>query len=585
MPLFGVNTLSVIFSPRRMLQRLDLAAFGVLLAMVVGAVPQAGFSNSRALSSVDPAGSSVFSERPDSSHLGVVWQPSPVSDSAVSELNRIAETGATAVRVLRLPSDTVAAQADSLGLQLYVDLSMRYVSAAHLPDTLAAAAPRLERVQQLARRHASITHVGLAHGADTTVPAACEPLRRWTDRIRDGDVSLRTYYVTPFTAAADRCAEAVDQVLLDLRGESAPVEQWRQWQSARSNVGLGAVGTWVRPGAGSGLRVPHSPERQARYLEEVFSRVLDSTQTLPSAVFVSRWRDRAESVLASRRYGLHDATGTPRPAVRVVRGVYTGAQRAFAFPSGMKPSGGPYGLVLVGWGLFALLGGLYAQNVFVRQTVIRYFTAPGFYRDALRDGHDLHPGANGLLLVIVGGALGTVGACAGRLAAFQPETVHVLSALPSELRPVLAASIEHPYASGVLVGGAVLVLILFWMGALVLVARQGAWFSFAQGLVLVVWPCWPALVVLPIALAAGPDSPLTPSLFRVLLLGGGGLTLVYVTGRVLYDYWAVTDLPGWMLIPLSVLSPLVLTMAVLLVLALRYDVSFTYLWHLVTLTP
>lgn len=563
-----------------MLQRSGPVVFVVLLVLVATAVPHSTASDpaSAPSDSPDPA------ERADSTRsLGVVWTPSSAPDSAVAELSRIADIGVTAVRISRLPTDTVAARADSLGLHLYVDLPVEYVAAAQLQDTLAAAAPALTRLRDLARRHASITHVGLARGADTTVPSACAPLRGWTRRVQDGDISLRTYYVTPFTATADRCAGAVDQVLLDLRGHEAPVEEWREWRGQESDVGLGAAGTWVRPTARTGLRVPHSPERQARYLEEAFSQLLDSTRTSPPTAFVSRWRDRASPGLASRRYGLHDATGGPRPAARVVRGVYTGTQRAFAFPAGTEPPGS-YGLVLVGWGLVALLGGLYARNVFVRETASRYFMAPGFYRDALRDGHDLHPGANGLLLVLVAGALGTVGACAADLAASQPGTAHVLAALPSDLQSVLTGGLEYPIAAGGILGSLALGLLLIWMGALVLVARRRTWFSFAQGLVLVIWPCWPVLLVLPIALAAGPGSPLTPSLFGLLLVGGGGLTLVYITGRVLYDYWAVTDLSRATVFLLGLLSPLVLFGAALLVLALRYNLSFAYLWHLVTLT-
>ncbi|PSR00300.1 MAG: hypothetical protein BRD51_00640 [Bacteroidetes bacterium SW_11_64_17] len=567
-----------------MLQRLSLAAFGLLLIVEIGAGPHSAVANPPGPTPADPAISSVLSERSDSTRLGVVWTPPAAPDSAVSELTRIAGLGATAVRGSRLPADTVAARADSLGLHLYVDLPVAYVSATQLQDTLAGAAPTLDRLRALARRHASITHVGLARGADTTVPAACAPLRRWADRVRKGEAALRTYYVTPFPPAADRCAEAVDQVLLALPGDPAPVERWRDWQSEHPSVGLGAVGTWVRPGAETGLRIPHSPEQQARYLEAAFSQLLDSTRTSPPIVFVARWRDRSGPRLTSRRYGLHDATGSPRLAARVVRGVYTGTQRTFAFPAGAEPPSGPYGLVLFGWGLVALLGGLYAQNVFVRQTVGRYFTAPGFYRDALRDGHDLHPDANGLLLILVAGALGAVGTCAARLAALQPGTEHMLAALPSDLQSVLATGIEHPRTAGLIVGGGGLALLLLWMGALVLVARRRTWFSVAQGLVLVVWPCWPALVGLPIALAAGPDSPLTPSLFLFLLLGGGGLMLVYVTGRVLYDYWAVTDLSRVTVFFLGLLSPLVLLGTALLILALRYDLSFAYFWRLATLT-
>lgn len=557
-------------------QRSGPVVLGVLLVLVTTA----------ALHSVvlDPnpavSESSVPAERSDSTRLGVVWTPSSDPESAVSELTRIADLGATAVRLTQPPTDTVATRADSLGLHLYVDLPVGYVAATQLQDTLAAAAPTLTRLRALARRHASITHVGLAHGVDTTVPSACEPLRDWTRRVRDGDISLRTYYVTPFTAATDRCADAVDRVLLDLRGHPAPVGRWQQWRSETPNVGLGAMGTWVRPTARTGLRVSHSPERQARYLEEAFSQLLDSTRTSPPVVFVSRWGDRASPRLASRRYGLHDATGAPRPAARVIRGVYACTQRAFAFPAGTEPPGS-YGLVLVGWGLVALLGGLYARDVFVRETVGRYFMAPGFYRDALRDGHDLHPGANGLLLVLAAGALGTVGTCAARLAASQPGTAHVLAVLPSDLQPMLAGGLDQPIAAGVVMGGCALVLLLFWIGALVLVARRRAWFSFAQGLVLVVWPCWPVLGAVPLALATGPEAPVSPFGFAVLMGAGGGLALVSMTLRVLYDYWVVTDLSGPTVCLMGLLSPLALVSGTALALVEGYDIPVRLLWHLI----
>lgn len=567
-----------------MAQRPVPAVFCVLLAVAVGIGSRAAASNSQA-PPLTAAASLALVERADSTRLGVVWTPATTPDSAASELNRIAESGVEALRVSRPPSDTVAARADSLGLQLYVDLPVAYVSAAQLPDVLAEADPAVRRLQHLARRYRSIAHVGLARGADTTVPSACNTLRRWTDRLQEeGAASLRTYYVTPFRAGADRCADAVDQVLLDLRGHPALTDASNEWQSEVPSVGVGAVGTWMRPGADTGLRSPHSPERQARYLEDAFSQLLDSTQSPPAAVFVSRWRDRASPRLASRRYGLHDKSGAPRPAARVVRGVYTGSQRAFAFPAGTDPPAGPYGLVLVGWGLAALLGGLYVQSVFVRQTVVRYFTAPGFYRDALRDGHDLHPGANGLLLGIVATALGVTGACAARLAASAPVTGHVLAALPAPVQRVLAGAVEHPLVAGGLLGSGVLALLVVWMIVLVLVARRRSWFSFSQGLVLVVWPCWPVLLAVPPALATGAEAPLTPSLFGLVLLGGGGLALVYGTGRVLYDYWAVTDLSGGTVLLLGLLSPLALSAMAVLVLAMRDDISFVYLWHLATLT-
>lgn len=526
--------------------------------------------------------SALSSPAPDTTALGVVWTPPAQPDSALRELARIDALGATAVRLMRLPTDTVAARADSLGLDLYVDLPVAHVSARQLPDTLAQAAPTWERLQALARRHPSITHVGLARIADTTVPSACETLRRWTDRVHAGAAALRTYYVTPFSAAADQCAEAVDRPLLDVRNHPAPAERWHQWRAHSASAGIGAVGTWVDPAAESGLRVPRSPERQARYLEGALSPLLDSTRRSPSVLFVFRWQDRP--LLSSRRYGVHASDGTARPGARVVEGVYTGTQDVFAFPTGTAPAAGSYGLVLLGWGLVALLGVLYARSLFVRRTVARYFTAPGFYRDALRDGRDLAPGTNGLLLGTVAGALGIAAVCVARQGAAHPGTDRVLAALPHAVRGAVAGGIEHPVWAGVAVGGTALGLLGLWMGALVLAARGWTRLSVAQGLVLIVWPSWPALLILPVALATGPEAPVSPPLFALLLLGGGSLALVYKTGRVLFDYWSITGVPGWVLVPLSLLSPFALASATVLVLAMRYGVSFAFLWHLATRT-
>lgn len=521
---------------------------------------------------------------PDSTLQGVVWTPSPSADSASHTLQRIHRMGATAVRIPHFSTnDSLLAAADSLEVTVFADLPLSYTSAEALDDSLVAASSALNRLFTLAERHPSLQYVGLGHSADTTVPHACEILSKWTDYVH-AESGLSTYYVTPFTATADQCAEAVDQPLLDLRGHPAPVKRWQEWPSQTASAGLGAVGTWVHSDAASGFRVPHSAQHQARYLERTLSRFLDSTQAPPPVLFVSRWQDREPPLLPSRRYGLHDTAGAPRPAARVVRGMYTGTQRTFAFSSGSAPASAPSGLTLLGWGLVALLGGLYAGNVFVHQTAARYFTAHGFYQDALRDGHMLHPGANGLLLGIVGGILVTVGSRIARLAATEPGSSLLIAAVPPNVRSVMVTGLEHPLTAGLAVGVGGLGLLLVWMTALVLTARRWTPFSFAQGLVLVTWPCWPILFALPLALAAGPEAPLSPALLVRLFLGGGGLVLLSVTVRVLYDYWTVTDLPGWSLLPLSALSPFVLTATALLALAFWYDVPFSFLWRLATQT-
>ncbi|WP_263785468.1 hypothetical protein [Salinibacter grassmerensis] len=511
-----------------------------------------------------------------------MWTPPSRPDSVLRQLDRIDRSGATAVRLTRLPSAPIAARADSLGLRLYVDLPVEAVSASWSDGARPRADASLDRLLSLANRHASITHVGLARGVNTTAPRTCDRLRRWADRIRDQSPSLQTYYVTPFIPSADQCAGAVDHPLLDLRGHPRPTDRWHAWRAQTASVGIGALGTWTRPDAPAGLRVPHSAERQARYLETTLSRLLDSTRAAPPVVFVARWQDDHASLLPARRYGLHDAAGTPRPAAKVVRGIYSGTQRTFAFPDGSAPTG-TYGLVLGGWGLVAVLGLLYAGSLFVRETAVRYFTAPGFYRDALQDGREVSSGANGLLLSLVGGSLGVAAARTAQLAAAQPETERVLAALPRIVGTALAPGIEHPVLAGLAVGGGALALLLLWMGALVATARLGTRFTVAQGLMLVTWPCWPVLLASPIALAAGPHAPLSPSLFGLVLLGGGTLALISVTLRVLFDYWQVTDAPAWTSFPLVALSPLALVGTSLLV-AGQYGVSFSLLWRLAVYT-
>ena len=521
-----------------------------------------------------------------SPQLGLVWTPPSPPDSALAALDRIAATGATAVRLTHLPADTtattIATRADSLGLRLYIDLPMADGSAPRPDEARPQADASLDQLRSLANRHASITHVGLARGASTTGSRRCDRLRRWTERIHDASASLHTYYVTPFVPSADRCADAVDQPLLDLRGHPRPTDRWRAWRTRTDSVGIGALGTWTRPAAASGLWVPHSAERQARYLETTLSRLLNPTRAAPPVVFVARWQDDDTSLLPSRRYGLHDAAGTPRPAATVVRGLYSGTQRTFAFPDGSAPTG-TSGLVLVGWGLMAVLGLLYARSLFVRETAVRYFTTPGFYRDALRDGREVSFGANSLLLGLVGGSLGVAAARMARLATAQPETERVLAALPRVVGMALAPGVEHPTLAGVAVGGGALVLLLLWTGAGVAMARLGTRFTVAQGLMLVTWPCWPVLLAPPVALAAGPNAPLSPSLSTLVLLGGGTLVLLSVTLRVLFDYWRVTDAPAWTLLPLAALSPLALVGASLLV-AAQYGVSFSLLWRLAVYT-
>jgi hypothetical protein len=489
------------------------------------------------------------------------------------------EVGVRALRLSKAPTNApLLARADSLGLQLFVDLPVAYVSAPTLGDSLNTIRPLLNRLQQLALRHESIRYVGLAQGANTTNPATCETLQEWTRQIHE-ESSLRTYYVTPFAASADRCTDATDLTLLDTRGHQRPVAHWQKWTDDQRPVGFGALGTWVTPHAGAGLLVPHSADQQARYLERALTAVADSLASSPP-IFVHRWQDQEPPLLNTRRYGLHTASGSPRPAASVLEGVYTGSQRVFAFPSGTAPSAAPHAFVVLGWGLLGLLGGLYARNPYVRETAIRYFAAHGFYRDALQEGRDMNPTVNVLLLLTVGVSVGMIATLCAHLITTQPSTVFVLEALPPSLRQPIASGLAQPLLSGAILGGVTFLLLSAWMIVLSLAAGPQTAFSVSQSLMLVVWPCWPALGGMLLALVAATTPPAPPDLLGLALLLGGIGTLLAVNIRILRDYRAVTQVSAAKTMALLIPSPLLLIVSAMAAIVLSYDLPLPLLWQL-----
>ncbi len=513
---------------------------------------------------------------------GVVWTPPRSPTAAQQVLRRMAATGATAVRLTRpVTASSVLALADTLGLALYVDLPVAYLSASALNDTLSFARRQLDSVLAQARRHTSIRAVGLARGADTTMPSACAYFDALTQHVRTRS-DLPTYYVTPFRPSADACTDAVDLVLADLVGTSDPQARWNQWRQVHEAVGIGAVGRGTRAGAGRGLRVPASPERQARYLERHLPPLLEGDRQPP--LFVYRWKDRPV-VSTVRRYGLHRADAASRPAARVVEGIFTGRQRTFAFPQGTAPAAGAPWLVMIGWVLVAGLGVLYAQYGQVRRTLSRYFVSHGFYRDGIQGGRDLAPEASIVLLVTALCALGMGAMVAVRAFGTDPAVHHVLAVLPDGPRQVVARWIEAPVTYGVEVGVGAGVLLGAWGTGLSLAARPWSGLSAPQVLMLLAWPHWPALLGLVVALALAAQNPATNGL-RIAggWVGGGLLLSAWIMVRVLRDYVAVADVPRSVAGALALVSPPAVVVLATASLVTYYDVPVRFLYRLLVLT-
>lgn len=528
---------------------------------------------------------------------GIVWTPPERPRPARHALREMHRRGVTAVRVTRPVADrTVLALADSLHLRLFVDLPVGALSARALRDSADALTRHVDAVLALAQQHPSVRGVGFGSPVDTTVPAACDVVQGVTDRVHATDpAGLQTYYVTPFDAPSDRCTRAVDRVLLDVRDAVDPVARWRGWidtvdngadaDRVSSRVGIGALGTWVRPGAPEGRRVPHSPQRQARHLETTLTTLLDTTRATPPVVFVYRWSDRPPSTTPlSRRYGLLSDTGTVRPAAHVVAGLYTGRQTVFAFPQGTSPSAPVPWLLLLAWTIVAALGVSYARLPAFRRMTARYFVAHGFYRDALAEGREPMLDVSLLLWAIVVAAAGIVTTVAGEIVAPLSTTSLVLDALPPAVQAPVARWVETPAAAGIGAGAALAVGLGVWMVVLFGLSRRGTPLAPSQTLMLVVWPCWPVLLLLVAALVALslPASGAATALACILI--GVGIVAIAVTARVTRDFTVVAAVPLGIAVASTLASPLVLLTPLVLPPLYRHDVPLSLVWHLITRT-
>lgn len=498
---------------------------------------------------------------------------------------------------------------------------MAYLPAAALRDSLYDAQWLLERTLLMARRHPSARHFGLARSSDTSDPAACAYIEDLARRVRRlGPSGSRAYYLTAFTEA-DTCASAVDFVLVDARELDEPLEPVRRWRRHQPlPVGVGAVGTWVDENAARGLRVPHSPEAQARYLERHLPDLLAAADSSsggaladgpasgsaplaapnaqpadtasaappPTAVFVYRWRDDARAAAdavdrdaRSRSYGLLAGQGA-RPALRVVRGLFTGEQTAFAFPQGTPPPPALPWTLFIGWGIVGALGVFYAGVAQFRRMAARYFQSPGFYREAVREGRTTIAGMSALLLVVAG-------LCAGLIATAALEAVQenkafalLLRQLGPDLQAQVAGMLAHPWLLTLLAAAFYAGALLLWALLLSLFSRRAFSLQPDQALLLVLWPRWPMLLLMTAALVASTLASPLDRWVALAALAGALLVSIWATARTLLDFAALSRVSTANVAFLAFTTPLVILTVVILFVGLERSAEVAFLWHVLT---
>ncbi|MDE2730554.1 MAG: hypothetical protein OXI38_04055 [Bacteroidota bacterium] len=503
---------------------------------------------------------------------GVVW--SSDSTPTAADLHRIRQAGAQAIRLPLVHDRSLLIEADSLGLSLFQELPMRYLTASSLMDSLDSAASQLARALELGAGHASAAHYGLANYSDTSNEAACS---YFTDLARMADVALnvQVYYVSPFIES-DRCTHTVDFVLLDVRHLPDPSWALDRWPHP-ARVGVGALGTAVTEGA-FGLRNLRSPQSQARYFELHLPTLLDAPV---NAVFVYRWGDNG-ALHEADRWGLLDSLDQLRPAYEVVRGLYTGTQQEFAFPAGKAAQGETPWLVVVGWLAILALGLTYAVSISWRNLVHRFLTRHGFYLDSVRMGREF-PGIGSLIFMLVQALItGCVCWLVVHTALESRAGEPMLASLSPAMLQIAGRIAGDPGRSTLLFSGVNLVfqMALLLAGMSVLSTRGLA--GVKRVITLQVSAQWHVICLLPLIMVYPSFSQADLPLITGLTAGGWILAGVVSGVRLVVDYGSVLG-PSRRIVALFVLMPqaLSVTAALAWVMYTPTGASIAYWWHLI----
>lgn len=503
---------------------------------------------------------------------GVVWD-SGTSPTA-TDLHLISRTGVQAIRLPLITSPELLNVADSLGLALFQELPIRYLSAARLSDSLASASSKLTAALNLGAGHPSAKHFGLAFFSDASNDAAC-PYFADLARMAQEHPDVQVYYVSPFIQR-DRCAGTVDFVLLDVRHHDEPMTAIAQWPT-QTPIGLGALGRYAVDGA-FGLRHDRSVQSQARFMETSLPGILGAPL---HSVFVYRWHD-TDPASHAQQWGLLDARKEPRPAHAVVRGIYTGTQSVFAFPTGWPAKANTPGLLIFGWLVIFTLGILYTVSSPWRNLVHRFYTRHGFYLDSVRMGREF-PGAACVTFILVQ-ALITGCTMWLMIRALQVSRARepILAFLSPEVRGAVDVLVADPWRVIVVFGCFFLAYQLILLLTSVAVLERRRLVDVKRAFIVQVSAQWHLILLLPLLMMAQSFASAGFQLLAGITVAFWLLASLLSTLRLVADYASIVP-PNRRMASLSLLAPpaLVLTGAVLWLLNSALGDSMGFWWRLV----
>ena len=390
--------------------------------------------------------------------------------------------------------------------------------------------------------------------------------------------------------------QSVDQVLVHADEDEEPLALTQRWQNAHSlpmlRMGIGAMGTWVRDGGDNGFRVPNSPIYQARYLENRLDTLLYESDPFsrPGIVFVYRWRDQVMSYPSPAHdldqpyhhtYGLISHDGTLRLALGVVNGMFSGEQRVFAFTAGVEPAPLTAWPILFGWAVVGLLAfGTSRANHFLMM-MRRYFSAHGFYREAVREGRELMLQINSLILVSLSMAIGILGSVLLESVRREESFILFVRWLPEVARITLVALLDRPLAMMFLLGSGFAVAVTFWTTVLSVISTQSRRRLLpGQVFTLVLWPRWPVLLLMVAAMVVSTIPHESRLVLVAILLGAAIVVNLMASTRTLLDYVAITRGGTIQQVLAIALNPFLVPLIAALLFAGQYAAKVQFLMHL-----
>lgn len=519
--------------------------------------------------------------------VGVVWDPPSDVLQAEADLRAMRAMGFDAVRTRILRRPSLLELADVLGLELYQEVTLPFRTGSELTDTLGSVRTALADALVMAEGHRSARMFGFAFAPATSEESVCAALAELADFARRRAAPEVRYYYVSWLPESDRCAGAVDLVLLDDPVHDRPLRLLNRWRG-ESRVGLAAVGRRVDPEAARGLLVPDSEERQALFLEETLPAVRARRDL--AVAFVFRWQDPPDGARDAFHpspfgavYGLQDETGRPRLARDVVEGILVRGQTTFRLLAGSPPGPVASWFVLLGWLVLATMAILVAASPRFRSMIPRYFFAHGFYRHAIQEGRDVLSVISTVLLVLLGTIIGLLGAQVTRMLT-DSAPVHALWYRATvEGRAAMDALLTDQALLVVFIGSAGLLTLVFWVSVWTLAMQRRSPLKPSQALATAVWPRWPMLVLLIVAMVLDGVERVDRETFRQAVAwmpAAWFLIALWGTIRTNVDLAQIARVNPAATVVLWLVSPVVLLMAgVVAVMLLRPELS-AMLWAL-----